>query len=83
MKSESLSTWGSLKTFLVSWLCFACVWTYSHAEVLDIDNANLQRLLTEAIPIFDIRTEPEWKQTGIVSGSIGLTFFDEKWQLQR
>ena len=77
MKSESLRPWSSLKTFLVSWVCFACFWTYCDAEVLDIDNTNLQRLLVEGVPIFDIRTEPEWKQTGIVSGSIGLTFFDE------
>jgi len=30
------------------------------------------------IKIIDIRTKPEWKQTGIVKGSYTLTFFDEK-----
>jgi len=30
------------------------------------------------IKIIDIRTEPEWKQTGIVKDSYTLTFFDEK-----
>jgi len=30
------------------------------------------------IKIIDIRTEPEWKQTGIVKGSYTITFFDEK-----
>ncbi len=30
------------------------------------------------LKIIDIRTEPEWKQTGIVKNSITLTFFDER-----
>lgn len=30
------------------------------------------------IKIIDIRTEGEWKQTGIVKGSYPITFFDEK-----
>jgi len=30
------------------------------------------------IKIIDIRTEPEWRQTGIVEGSYTITFFDEK-----
>ncbi len=34
--------------------------------------------LSKNITIFDIRTTPEWKQTGIVKNSIPLTFFDEK-----
>ncbi len=30
------------------------------------------------IKIIDIRTEPEWQQTGIVKNSKTLTFFDER-----
>jgi rhodanese-related sulfurtransferase len=48
------------------------------AEISHIDNAELARLIGEGVPIVDIRTEGEWKQTGIVGGSYLLTFFDEK-----
>lgn len=47
-----------------------------HAETVDIDNAELQRLLKEGVKLIDIRTQPEWEQTGIVPGSQLLTFFD-------
>lgn len=36
-----------------------------------------QKLLDSNIPIVDIRTPPEWKETGIVNGSITIMFFDE------
>lgn len=32
------------------------------------------------IPIIDIRTKPEWVQTGIVKGAKTITFFDERGQ---
>lgn len=34
--------------------------------------------LKKNIKIFDIRTKPEWIQTGIIKNSIPLTFFDER-----
>ena len=34
--------------------------------------------LKKGIKIFDIRTKPEWIQTGIIDNSIPLTFFDEQ-----
>lgn len=37
-----------------------------------------QKLLDSKIKIIDIRTPAEWKETGIVKGSIPITFFDEK-----
>lgn len=48
------------------------------AEVIDIDNAMLAKLLGQGVPIVDIRTAPEWDQTGIVEGSHLLTFFDSR-----
>ena len=48
------------------------------AEVVDIDNAELAKLLAAGVPLIDIRTAPEWQQTGIVPGSRLLTFFDER-----
>lgn len=46
------------------------------AEVIEIDNRQLQELLAENIPVVDIRMAEEWSQTGIVKGSHLLTFFD-------
>ncbi|MBZ4210439.1 MAG: hypothetical protein LAD29_04860 [Rhodoferax sp.] len=51
-----------------------------HAQVINIDNAELARLSASGAAVIDIRTAPEWKETGVVSGSKLLTFFDEKGQ---
>jgi rhodanese-related sulfurtransferase len=48
------------------------------AEVTHINNEKTSELLAEGIPLIDVRTQSEWKQTGIVEGSHLLTFFDEK-----
>lgn len=37
-----------------------------------------QTLIDSGIKIIDIRTKPEWIQTGIVQGAYTLTFFDER-----
>ncbi len=39
-----------------------------------------QKLLNSKIPIVDIRTPGEWKETGIVKNSIPIVFFDERGQ---
>jgi rhodanese-related sulfurtransferase len=48
------------------------------AEVVNIDSAELARLAASGVTVIDIRTEPEWRETGVVAGSKLLTFFDEK-----
>ena len=48
----------------------------AQAEVVEVDNQQLKQLLNDGIPIVDIRTASEWKETGIVEGSNLLTFFD-------
>jgi rhodanese-related sulfurtransferase len=48
------------------------------ADIVDIDNAELARLAISGVPVIDIRTEGEWKETGIVPGSKLITLFDEK-----
>ncbi len=52
--------------------------SFAHAEVTHIDNEELARLMAAGVPVIDIRTEPEWRETGIVKGSHLLTFFDER-----
>lgn len=50
----------------------------ARAEIIDIDNAELDRLTRSGVVVIDIRTQPEWEETGIVAGSKLLTFFDER-----
>ncbi|MDQ1244776.1 MAG: hypothetical protein QG565_1116 [Campylobacterota bacterium] len=37
-----------------------------------------QQLINSNIPIVDIRTPGEWKETGLLKGSIPIMLFDEK-----
>ena len=37
-----------------------------------------QKILNSKIPIVDIRTPGEWKETGIVDGAITIMFWDER-----
>lgn len=48
------------------------------ADIVDVDNGELARLTAAGVPIIDIRTAPEWQETGIVPGSRLITFFDEQ-----
>ena len=50
----------------------------AHAEVINIDNAELARLTAKGVPIIDIRTAGEWKSSGVIPGAKLLTFFDER-----
>ena len=52
--------------------------TFSRAEVIDIGNAELKQLMSKGVSIIDIRTQAEWEETGIITGSRLLTFFDER-----
>jgi rhodanese-related sulfurtransferase len=47
------------------------------AEVVGIDSAELARLAASGVRVIDVRTAAEWKTTGVVPGSVLLTFFDE------
>lgn len=50
----------------------------TQAEIIHIDNKKTESLLKEGIPLIDIRTKSEWKETGVVEGSHLLTMFDEQ-----
>ncbi len=47
------------------------------AELQSIDAKEMLKLHKNGAPIIDIRTAPEWKETGVVPDSNKLTFFDE------
>lgn len=58
--------------------CLFALPLISVAEVTNIDNAGLQNLINEGVPVIDIRRSEEWQQTGIVANSHLITFFDNK-----
>jgi rhodanese-related sulfurtransferase len=43
----------------------------------NLDNQQLQTLLEQGIPVYDIRRPDEWRQTGVVANSRLLTFVDD------
>lgn len=62
-------------------LLLACLIAFAglaRAEVIDIDNAQFEKLRQSGVPVVDIRLQSEWEETGIVGGSKLLTFFDER-----
>lgn len=49
------------------------------AEALtDLDTRELADAVAQGVPIIDIRTPQEWRETGVIEGSHLLTFFDEQ-----
>ena len=51
---------------------------FSFADIVDVNNQQIQELSKNNIPIVDIRRSSEWDQTGVVPKSILLTFFDKE-----
>jgi rhodanese-related sulfurtransferase len=68
---------GRRLRLLFSCCCLVAAFA-ARADIIDIDNAELAKLAASGVPVIDIRTSPEWEETGIVPGSHLLTFFDER-----
>lgn len=58
--------------------CLLAATGFARADIIDIDNAQLDKLSKSGVPVIDIRLQSEWEETGIVAGSKLLTFFDDK-----
>lgn len=52
------------------------------AEVVNIDNETLKQLASKGVPVVDLRTASEWKQTGVLDRSHLITLFDERGKAQ-
>lgn len=63
---------------LLTFLPFILFFLPLKAEVINIDNVELKRLIEAGVPIIDVRRPEEWRQTGVVQGSHLMTFFDSK-----
>ena len=60
------------KIMLLLMLGVSFVW----AELRQIDAS--EAIVKSGIQIVDIRTKPEWQETGVIKDSILITFFDEQ-----
>ena len=55
-----------MKFFFVIFVLFT---KFVNAEVIDINNREFSNLIEKEIKIIDVRTQNEWKSTGIIKGS--------------
>ncbi len=58
--------------FLLTSILSACADPPYH----NLNNEQLETMLEQGIPIYDIRRAEEWRQTGVVANSKLMTFFD-------
>ena len=49
----------------------------------NINNARLQELMGQGVPVYDIRRKDEWSQTGVIDGSRLLTYVDRRGRLKK
>ena len=63
-----------MKIFLVIFLLFT---KFVNAEVIDINNRELSNLIEKKIMIIDVRTQNEWKSTGIIKGSFLISLLNK------
>ena len=61
-----------LKRLLTSGLLLVSIGAY--AEIINIDNAELVRLQAKGVPVIDVRTPEEWRDTGVIKGARLMTF---------
>lgn len=48
------------------------------ADVIEVNNDELEKLRADGVAIIDVRRQDEWEYTGLIEGSHPLTFFDKK-----
>lgn len=53
------------------------------AKFASIDNSELKTMLARGAKLVDIRRPDEWKQTGVVEGSILMTAFDSRGRIMK
>ena len=63
-----------VRVFKIFWIFV----TLSFAGYKNIDNQKLQELKDGGVTIIDIRTKPEWDETGVIAGSIKITSHTDK-----
>ena len=66
-----------LNKIYTTFIIFFLITKPTIADVIDINNDKIKELMKLNTPIIDIRTSPEWDQTGVIPNSLLLTFFDK------
>ena len=61
----------------ILFVIFVLFTKFVNAEVIDINNRELSNLIEKKIKIIDVRTENEWKSTGIIKGSFLVSLLNE------
>lgn len=61
---------------LVAGLVFSTLWAADKPPFEQVGNSELSQLQGQGIKLIDIRRPEEWRETGVVPGSILLTAFD-------
>jgi len=61
-----------LKSLLTAALLLVSV--VANAEIINIDNAELVRLQAKGVPVIDVRTPEEWRDTGVIKGAHLMPF---------
>ena len=67
-----------MKKLLTLSVIFLLAYSSHAAEVAHIDNVELQNAIDKEVPIIDVRTTVEWKETGVIKGSHLIMFYDER-----
>ena len=63
-----------MKIVIVIFILFT---KFVNAEVIDINNKELSNLIEKEIKIIDVRTQNEWKSTGIIKGSFLISLLNK------
>ena len=63
-----------MKIVIVIFILFT---KFVNAEVIDINNKELSNLIEKKIKIIDVRTQDEWKSTGIIEGSFLVSLLNK------
>jgi len=48
------------------------------ADIIEVDNEALKRLIEQGVPVVDVRRDDEWQKNGVIEGAHLLTFFDKR-----
>ena len=77
------------KKLLTLTLFFLLNSTQLFAEIYEVNNEKIKKLMVKSVPLIDIRTEGEWHETGVINSIQLLTFFDKdgnydfkKWMIE-
>ncbi len=61
----------------ILFVIFVLFTKFVNAEVMDIDNRELSKLIEKEVKIVDVRTEKEWKSVGLIKRSFLMSLLNK------